>query len=211
MDNTLANRDKFNTSTEPQIRGAPMANGYQPNQGELVFFQTDLMEMFGVNLDYPGIRGAINAAFMDSRRYIPVDTGLMRKSYTLRVVDDSKVECFFDPKKIVGQMRKGQKVKDYYPQWVGSSGPTNRAWNWLTIVMNHYYDTLISGVRKLRRSKEAKKRAKEGRTVIDVTSTALMVLAIIEERRKREAKERKEAEEAKRENDKAAARLGKAM
>src|SRR5574344_2557561 len=114
MENTIANRREFNTSTEPQFRSAPMAGGYQVNQGEIVYFVIDLNEMFGITLDYPGIKGALNAAFLESKRYVPVDTGLMKSSYTMRPKSDTLVECFFDPDKIVGQMRKGEKVEDYY-------------------------------------------------------------------------------------------------
>ena len=203
MENTLANREQYNTSVEPQIRSAPMSNGYQPNQGGVVFFQCDLMEMFGINLDYPGIKGALNDAFFESKRYVPVDSGLMKSSYTMRPKSDTLVECFFDPDKIVGQMRKGEKVEDYYPQWVGSSGGGNKAWNWLTIVMNHFYDRLISDVRSLSKKKEAKQRAEYGRTAINILAAAVAVQSALEDSASNIADERRRMKKEKAENDKA--------
>lgn len=203
MENTLANREQYNTSVEPQIRSAPMSNGYQPNQGTVVFFQCDLMEMFGTNLDYPGIRGALNQAFYESKRYIPVDTGLMKSSYTMRPLSDTLVELFFDPAKIIGQERKGQTVKEYYPKWVGSSGSSNSAWNWLTIVMNHFYDRLISDVRSLSKKKEAKQRAEYGRTAINILAAAVAVQSALEDSASNIADERRRMKKEKAENDKA--------
>lgn len=203
MENTLANREQFNTSLEPQVRSAPMANTYQPNQGSIVFFQCDLEEMFGINLDYPGIRSALNDAFANSKHYIPVDTGLMKSSYTMRPKSDTLIECFFDPDKIVGQMRKGHKVDEYYPQYVGSSGGGNRAWNWLTIVMNHFYDTLISDVKSLSHRKEAKQREDDGRTPISVLATAVAIQSALEASASDIAEERRKARKDKIANDKA--------
>lgn len=203
MENTLANRDQYNTSLEPQIRSAPMSNGYQPNQGTVVFFQCDLMEMFGINLDYPGIKGALNDAFANSKHYIPVETGLMKSSYTMRPKSDTLVECFFDPDKIIGQMRKGHKVEEYYPQYVGSSGGGNRAWNWLTIVMNHFYDTLIANVRSLSKKKEAKKRTEDGRTAINILAAAVAVQSALDVSASNIADERRRMKKEKAENDKA--------
>lgn len=202
MENTLSNREVFNTSLEPQLRSAPMSNGYQPNQGGIVFFQVDLAEMFGINLDYPGIKGALNSAFFESKRYIPVDTGLMKSSYTMRPKSDTLVECFFDPDKIIGQMRKGQKVEDYYPQFVGSSGAGNRAWNWLTIVMNHFYDKLIGEVRALSKKPEAKQRQEDGRSSIGVLEAAVAVQAALSTSTKAIVEDRRKMNEEKRLNDK---------
>jgi len=203
MENTLANREQFNTSLEPQVRSAPMANTYQPNQGSIVFFQCDLEEMFGINLDYPGIRSALNDAFANSKHYIPVETGLMKSSYTMRPKSDTLVECFFDPDKIIGQMRKGHKVEEYYPQFVGSSGGGNRAWNWLTIVMNHFYDTLIADVKSLSKKKEAKQRQEDGRTAINILPAAVAVQSSLEDSASNIADERRRMKKEKAENDKA--------
>src|SRR5574344_2978679 len=203
MENTLANRDQYNTSLEPQIRSTPMYNGYQPNQGGGAFCECDRMDMFGINLDYPGIKEALNDAFFESKRYVPVDTGLMKSSYTMRPKSDTLVECFFDPDKIVGQMRKGHKVEDYYPQWVGSSGGGNKAWNWLTIVMNHFYDTLIADVRSLSKKKEAKQRQEDGRTAINILPAALAVQSALEDSSSNIADERRRIKKEKAENDKA--------
>ena len=209
QENTLANRGEFNTSLEPQIRSAPMANGYQANQGDVVFFQCDLTEMFGINLDYPGIRGALNQAFYESKRYIPVDTGLMKSSYTMRPLSDTLVELFFDPAKIIGQERKGQTVKEYYPKWVGSSGSSNSAWNWLTIVMNHFYDRLIKEVRSLSKAKEAKEREEVGRTAISVTDAAIAIQATLNATEKAYLKAQVDARKQKRLNDLAEAKRQK--
>lgn len=201
MENTLSNREMYNTSTEPQVRSAPMANGYQPNQGEIVFFQCDLDEMFGITIDYPGIRGALNRAFNESKNYIPVDTGLMKASYTMRTLSDTMVELYFDPQKIIGKTRKGKTVKEYYPQYVGSSGSANRAWNWLTIVMRHFYDKLITEVRNLIRSKKTKERKEANLSVATITLAALGLQDTMKENVKNIVEERRESRRIKREND----------
>ena len=201
MENTIANRRDFNTSTEPQFRSAPMAGGYQVNQGDVVYFVIDLNEMFGITLDYPGIKGALNSAFLESKRYVPVDTGLMKASYVMRPRSDTVIECLFDPAKIVGQTRKGKPVTEYYPKYVGSSGAGNSAWNWLTIVVSHFAKRLISEVRSLERSAVAKDRAEEGRSSPSVGDVALQILAMIEATRKKAAEDKKAADEKKKRND----------
>ena len=201
MDNTIQNRQEFNTSTEPQFRSAPMGGGYQVNQGDVVYFIIDLEEMFGISLDYPGIKGALNNAFFESRQYVPVDTGLMKRSYSMKPRSDAVVECLFDPTEIIGQTRKGRVVDEYYPKFVGSSGAGNSAWNWLTIVVSHFVKRLIAEVRALQRSEIAKERKDEGRSSPIVGETALSVLASIEATRKSAAEAKKTAEEKKKRND----------
>lgn len=201
MDNTLSNRSQYNTSFEPQIRSAPMASTYQPNQGSLVFFLVDLNEMFGVNIDYPKMRTALYNAFTESKRYIPVDTGLMKRSYSMRFQSDTVVEVFFDPQIILGGSRDGKPVQDYYPQYVGSSGASNRAWNWLTIVMSHFYDKLISEVREIIRSGKTQERKEDNLSVAEISSLAILLLATFTEDRKKALEQQKEALKAKKEAD----------
>lgn len=188
---------EFKTSTEPMFRSA----GYKAEQGQLVYFDVYLDEMFGIDLDYPGIKGALNAAFFESKRYVPVDTGLMKSSYVMRPKSDTLIECLFDPAKIVGQMRKGRKVTEYYPQWVGTSGPGNSAWEWLTTVVSKFIGKLMSEVKALGKSQTAKDREAEGRSSPKVGAVALAILAAVEANRKEASKARRESDKKKAEND----------
>lgn len=193
IDNTLRNRPLFNTPQETQIRSAPMTTTYRPNQGTIVSFECDLGEMFGITLDYPGIKGALNSAFSASRQYVPVDTGILRESYRMKTWGDTMVQMYFDPTQIIGKKRKGRTVDEYYPQWVGSSGPNNRAWNWLTIVMSHFYDELIARVRGLMKQNAYKERKAQGRSVPEPTEAFKAMVAGLDKERKDIISERKKA------------------
>lgn len=131
----------FNSDSEWQIKAAPRG---QSNQGDIVFFIVNVKELFGMTLDSPGMKSALNAAFDESRKYIPIDTGLMRRSYTMRRISDDQVYVYFDPAKILGQKRKGITVDDYYPKYLAEKAKT---FNWLTIVMSHFYDKLFAAVK----------------------------------------------------------------
>lgn len=139
----------FNSSSEFQIR----ADSWNSSQNaDLVYFNVDVKELFGITLDYPGLKGALNAALEAGRAVTPIDTGLLRRSMTMRQLNDHAVVVFYDPKKIVGAIRKGVKVKDYYPKFLEDHAKT---FNWLAIVIKHFYDELFARV-KLLKKKEPK-------------------------------------------------------
>ncbi len=47
------------------------------DKDNLVYFIVDIKELFDVSLSYPGIRTSLRKAFNNSKKFIPVDTGLM--------------------------------------------------------------------------------------------------------------------------------------
>lgn len=155
----------FNSDKEFQFKAAPE---YQSNQSDEVFFIVNVKELFNVDLTYPGIIGALNSAFMDAKSVTPIDTGLMRRSMTMIKLDEYRVKIFFDRDKIVGKMRKGVIVKDYYPIYLADHAKT---FNWLTIVIKHFYDTLYAAMRNLK--KKATEKTEEKKGIIDFTTFTL--------------------------------------
>lgn len=144
------------SSTEFELRAAPTHINKKTNahnQGTIVFFRVDLKELFGVDINYPGLKSCINKAFMDSKVYCPVATGLMLSSYTLRQLNDHTIECFFDPQKIIGKKRLGHEVKDYYPQYVAES---TKNYSFLTKMIYQFYETLFKQVESLRKKEDKK-------------------------------------------------------
>lgn len=137
----------FNSDKEFQIKAAPQ---HQSNQGEEVFFIVNMKELFNISLDFPNIKRAINMAFMEGKAYTPIDTGLMRKSMTVIQLDSDRVKIFFDKNKIVGKTRKGVVVKEYYPIFLAEKPKT---FNWLAIVIKHFYDELYRQVKLIKKSK----------------------------------------------------------
>ena len=124
----------------------PKATNYKGNQSDIVFFIINVKTLFGVDLNYPGMIGALNKAFEAGKSKVPVDTGLTKNSFKGRKIDDYNVYYFFDPADIVGKVRKKQIVKDYYPKYIAESA---KNFNWLSIVMYNFYETLFAEVRKL--------------------------------------------------------------
>ena len=116
------------------------------NQGQEVFFITDIYELFGVPISYPGMVSAINAAFMAAKNVTPYKTGYSRKAFVMARLDDHRVKLYYDRSKIVGGMRLGKKVETYYPIWWFEN---SKLFNFLDIIMKKWYDTLYSNVRKL--------------------------------------------------------------
>ena len=143
MENTVRNIGYFISSSDPQIKAAPTN---KLNQSDIVFFIVDVNELFGITLDYPGIIGALNNAFLDSKQYIPVATGLTKRSYTMEKINETQVRIYFDPKKIIGQVRKGVTVKEYYVVYIAQNA---KRFNWLSIVMKHFYDRLYKEVKDI--------------------------------------------------------------
>lgn len=154
MDNTKQNIQHFRTSLDPEVSAKP---AHQSNQGSYVFFRVNVKELFGIDLNYPGIRTALNKAFMAAKPYTPVDTGITRRSMTMKEINPYEVEVFYDPKKIIGQVRKGVVIKENYTIYIAESP---KRWNWLSIVMKHFYDTLFREVKKLKSKYEHKEQPK---------------------------------------------------
>lgn len=150
MENTKQNIQKFNTDMFAQFKAAPIN---KPNQSGVVFFIVNVKELFNIDLNYPGIKTALNSAFRESKTYVPTDTGLTKRSYTMEMLDDFRVRCFFDPDKIVGQVRKGRVVKDYYVQYIAEHASR---FNWLTIVIKKFYDKLYEEVRQMYKKQQNK-------------------------------------------------------
>lgn len=153
MENTLQNIEKFKSSSDPEIKASP---SYKSNQGDYVFWTVDVKELFNIDLSYPGIKSALNAAFMESKQYVPVDTGLTKRSMTMRELSSTRVEVFFDPDKIIGKTRKGVTIKENYTIYIAESP---KRYNWIAICMKHFYDELFQQVKGL--IQKAKKQNKE--------------------------------------------------
>lgn len=151
MENRLNNIDKFTSSLDPQIKASP---SYKYNQGDYVFWIVNLKELFNIDINYPGIKSALNKAFNESKRYVPVDTGLTKRSMTQRILDNYTVEIFFDPKKIIGKKRNGVIIKENYTIYIAESP---KRFNWISICMYHYYDALFNAVKQLAKKKSPNK------------------------------------------------------
>lgn len=143
MENTLKNKEQFESSKDPQIKADSWNKSQSVNE---VFFIINVKELFNVDLNYPGVMHALNHAFSVSKAYVPVDTGLTKKSYSLQKLDNVRIKAFFDPSKIIGQKRNGKVVKEYYVQYIAEHASR---FNWLSIVMKHFYDALYNGMRRL--------------------------------------------------------------
>lgn len=146
--------------------------------GKLVFFEVDMKELFNVDLNTPGVASALNYAFNVSKSAVPVDTGLMLKSYTMEKISSTVVRCFFDPKKIIGKKRKKQIVKEYYPQFLVNY--PSRV-NWLDLVIKRFYDALL-----LQMEKVAKKNSE-----VDMEKYYLFMLLLIASMKKKVELEKK--------------------
>ena len=116
------------------------------NQGVEVFFIVDIYELFGVDINTPGIKGCLNKAFIACKKYIPYDTGITYRSFTQSAIDDHRIRNYFDINKVVGQNRKGKIVKDYYVQYIAESA---KNYSWLTKVIYEYYEVLFDEVKKM--------------------------------------------------------------
>lgn len=155
------------TTKEFAVRAAPdyIKRGKKShNQSDIVFFRVNVQELFNIDLNYRGIRTCLNRAFESCKQYIPYDSGLTYRSFTPKILNDSTVEYFFDPSKIVGQMRKGKRdkearlVTDYYVVYIAE---TTKNFSWLTKVIYEFYETLFREVSKLKKAKEQINKAKQ--------------------------------------------------
>lgn len=134
----------FNSSYEPQVKASTIS-GYERN--EEVYWRVDVNELFGIDLTYKGITTALNQALQAAKIVTPIETGLLRRSLSLKKINDTTVECYFDRKKIVGRIRKGITVTDYYPKYLSEHPKT---FNWLSICIKHFYDELFKQMKILK-------------------------------------------------------------
>ena len=117
------------------------------DEGLIVYFDIDIVELFGVDLNTTGVKSALNQAFQSARKVIPYRTGLMRRSFTMiKVSSDKKVRCYFDPKKILGVKRLGKIVTEYYPRYLIQYA---KRYNWLDLVILRFLTTLELEMLKL--------------------------------------------------------------
>ena len=123
------------------------------DDGSLVYFKVNMKELFRVNLETPGVKSALNEAFKASKELIPVDTGLMLKSYTMDELSNNSIICYFDRKKIIGQTRKGYKVKNYYPSYLKDYASRL---TWLDLIIKRFYNTLIKNIKQINKKKNNK-------------------------------------------------------
>jgi hypothetical protein len=136
------------------MEGIVLAQSYTmqfSEDGGLVYFLINVKELFNVSLSYPGIRSAIKKAFNESKQYIPVRTGLMKRSYTIDSVNNDTMIIYFDPAKIVGKTILGRVVKEYYPKYLSQ---TQARFNFLDIIMKNFYKVLISEVKQIKQQKD---------------------------------------------------------
>ena len=116
-----------------------------------VYFRVNLKEIFGVDINYPGLIGCLKKAFALSKKYVPFKTGLMLSAYTMEEVSPTIYEIYFDRNKIVGKKRLGVIVKDYYPQYLVEY---SSRMNWLDILSYQFYRVLITEASKLEKDLE---------------------------------------------------------
>lgn len=158
------------------------------DKGKLVYFDVDMKELFNVDLRFPGVISALNRAFNVSKSAVPIKTGLMLKSYTMKSISSTTVRCFFDPDKIIGKTRLGRVVKEYYPQYLVEYP---KRYNWLQILIKRFYDALRIDMEKLKTKNEE----------IDLTKFYLFLLLLINEMEemKKQEKKRREREQKRKE------------
>ena len=155
--------------------------------GQLVYFQVNIKELFGVDLNTPGVPTACNYAFNVSKAAVPIKTGLMLRAYTIEKVSSTTVRCYFDPKKIIGKKRLGVIVKHYYPALLFKF--PNRL-NWLDLVIKRFYDTL---------KEEMKKIAKKNKDVDDEGFAAFwLAYMLLFKKKQKERQKQKELEDKRR-------------
>lgn len=146
----------YNSDKEPQIRAQSISSIMKTNKevDRVVYFRVNLRELFNTDINYTGMKTALNKAFFACKSVCPIDTGMMRRSMELKVISDYVVEVLWNPDKIVGKIRKGVIVKDYYPVYLAEKPAT---FNWLAICIKHFYTTLYEEVRKLVNKKKKEK------------------------------------------------------
>lgn len=131
------------------------------DRSDLIYFVVNTEQLLGVPISYPGIRSAIKKAYLDSKQVTPIDTGLMRSSYSIQYISTNRAMMFFDPHKIIGKVRRGRKVKEYYPKYLAEKRST---FNWLDVVMLTFFRSLMASVKEINKKNseaEAQKNKSE--------------------------------------------------
>lgn len=138
------------------------------DKGDMVYFMVNLEQLYGIKTSFPGLRSKIMKSFQESKKVTPIDTGLMRSSYSLHYVADNRVLLFFDPHKIIGKKRKGRIVKEYYPKYLAEKAKT---FSWLDIVARRFFTVLLQGIRELNKQIEKdNKKSKDKRQIISTAA-----------------------------------------
>ena len=147
------------------------------DSGDLIYFIVNVEELFKVNLSYPGILNILKKAFNESKKFIPVWTGLMKSSYTMDRINNTAVMIYFDPQKILGKKRLGRVVKVYYPKYLKDKSTT---FNWLDIIMKAFYRNLIAEAEALMYKIELSRSDKKDSS--DSDSIKALALASVEKK-----------------------------
>lgn len=189
---------EFDSSIFPQIKADSWNNSQSADE---VFWIVNINELFNVDLSYSGIKSAINNAFMFSKQYIPVDTGITKRSYTMRQLDNNRVRVFFDKNKIIGQIRKGKKVDTYYVRYIAESV---KRFNWLSIVIYQFYTQLFKEMKKIKeKSKNSKNKSKQNIIKEEISfSTFVIFFNELTKEYKQMKEETKKLKEIQKENKK---------
>jgi hypothetical protein len=136
------------------------------DDGDLVYFIVNVNQLFNINLSYPGVLTAIKKAFDESKRYIPFKTGLLKKSYSMKRINNDSIMIFFDPAKLLGKKRLGKMNKTYYAKYLKEHTKT---FNWLDIIMKNFYDRLLRLIRII------EKKSKKNNTLGNLTTAAAIL------------------------------------
>lgn len=138
------------------------------DKGDMVYFMVNVEQLYGIKTSFPGLKSKIMKAFQESKKVTPIDTGLMRSSYSLQYVADNRVLLFFDPHKIIGKKRRGRTVKEYYPKYLADKAKT---FSWLDIVARRFFTVLLQGIRELNKQIEKdNKKSKDKRQLISTVA-----------------------------------------
>jgi len=190
MDNTRENRRYFESSKDPQIKATSWNNS---QSDEEVFWIVNLKELFDIDLNFKGIKNILNKAFMKAKEFVPYDTGITRKSMRQIQLDTYRIKIFFDKNRVIGQIRKGVKVKEYYVKYIAEHASR---FNWLSICMYHYYITLFNEMKNLQKRKFNESGNTAGISLL-MAAVFMEQIRAEYEAKKEEAKKLKEEEKLK--------------
>lgn len=168
MENKIYNIEHFTSDADFKIAVNPR---YKPeNRGnDKVFFNVNVNELFGLTVNTPGMRTALNKAFQVSKNYVPVASGVTKRSYTMKILGKNAAQIFFDPNKVVGASRFGIKVKSYYVPHIAENPGR---FNWLSIVIKRFYDSLYASVKAIIRKIKNK-------SLREATATTMLGMGLV--------------------------------
>ncbi len=169
---------------------------FNDNDGE-VYFIVDIKELLGVTINTPGIPTILRRAFEFSKNPIPVDSGLMKSSYTMKMVNNNQIKCFFDRHKIIGKKRYGRVVEDYYPQYLVTH---NSRRTWLQIVLEAFYSSLNTSLKQMEKKNGSKvnkngSKVNKSATIIDYAKFLVFYIAFQKLVKKRKEEDKKRQQE----------------